>query len=316
MLGALYKFLVLAILASLVFRCEEPVDLDLDIPDPQIVLLSNFFPEEYVQVQLSATQSILTSSDYTPIQGATVRLLVGDMPVELLQEVEGRDGRQPFYTTTTFQPRVGVQYTIHASAPGFDPISAVSSIPEPVPISLFRQTSSELDRFDDGTSELRLGIDLDYFDPEILDTYYHLRLIQEVEELRIVQGIGDTVVQDRRLEPIVFPFNSDEDAWIPVLSRSGGGILLRDKPFGPLLSLNVISPFEDLERPGRLFAELRVVSEDYYNFQSSLSRQLLIGGGLPGPGGDASGSIKDNITNGQGVFAGYNFVVDTLNVAF
>ncbi|MEM8583641.1 MAG: DUF4249 domain-containing protein [Bacteroidota bacterium] len=305
--------MALGTIVGLLNRCEEPVDLELDIPDPQIVLLSNFFPDELVKVQLSRTQSILSSEDYMPIEGATVRLLVGDESVEQLQEVEASDGNPPFYTTTVFKPRVGVRYTLHASAPGYDPISAVSSIPEPVPISLFRQTSLQVIDLADGETEVKLGFELDYEDPDAAITYYHLRLIQEVEELHVIPTIGDTVVVGQRLEPIIFPASSTNGIWIPALSRSGGGILLIDKPFSPLLNLNLTNSFKDLERPGRLFAELRVVSEDYYNFQSSLSKKRLTSG-LPSNG--QGGEIQNNVTNGQGVFAGYNSVLDTLDVAF
>ncbi|MEM6397253.1 MAG: DUF4249 domain-containing protein [Bacteroidota bacterium] len=294
------------------FRCEEPVELELDIPEPQMVLLSNFFPDEFVEVQLSATQSILTTGEYTPIEGATVRLLIGDETVEVLQQVEGRDGQLPYYTTLDFQPRAGVRYTIHANASGYVPVSAVSSIPEPVPITSFQQLSSHLDSQEDGSSLFHLSFELDYEDPEIFDDYYHLKLLQEVEELKIVPNVGDTVVINRRLEPILFPFNNQENSWIPAILRSGGGVLIKNKPFDPLLELNVTQEFVNLERPGRLFVELRVVSDDYYNFQSSLSRQRQ-NGNLPTV--DAV-EISNNVTNGQGVFAGYNFVRDTLQVNF
>ncbi|MEM8586308.1 MAG: DUF4249 domain-containing protein, partial [Bacteroidota bacterium] len=278
----------------------------------QMVLLSNFFPDEFVEVQLSATQSILTTGEYTPIEGATVRLLIGDETVEVLQQVEGRDGQLPYYTTLDFQPRAGVRYTIHANASGYVPVSAVSSIPEPVPITSFQQLSSHLDSQEDGSSLFHLSFELDYEDPEIFDDYYHLKLLQEVEELKIVPNVGDTVVINRRLEPILFPFNNQENSWIPAILRSGGGVLIKNKPFDPLLELNVTQEFVNLERPGRLFVELRVVSDDYYNFQSSLSRQRQ-NGNLPTV--DAV-EISNNVTNGQGVFAGYNFVRDTLQVNF
>jgi hypothetical protein len=61
-----------------------------------------------------------------------------------------------------------------------------------------------------------------------------------------------------------------------------------------------------------MFAELRTVSEEYYLYYNSLSRQRT---GNNGPFADPV-MIYGNVENGQGIFAGYNASVDSVAIQF
>ncbi|MEM7572592.1 MAG: DUF4249 domain-containing protein [Bacteroidota bacterium] len=306
------RILALFGLVVLLLRCWEEIDSPIPIPDPKLVLISNFFPNELVSVELHASQSVLEGGRPQPVEDAEVEILVGNQIVEQLVFVPGTPSRLPYYTTQTFKPRVGIEYTIHAAKDGYVPITAVSAIPDPVPITFFQQLSSTSQLMEDGTRVYDLGIAIDYEDPATRNTYYHFRLVQEVEVWREIGNTGQYTLDFRYFKPVEFPRSGPID-WEVVLANSGSGVLITDKPFEGPLSLAVSSTIDENqhERLGRLFAELRVVSREYFNFQNDIIRQT---NNNPGPFDDDAPSVDNNVDNGLGVFAGYNYARDTLNL--
>ena len=306
------RILALVSLGILLLRCEERIDPPIPIPDPKLVLISNFFPNELVSLELHASRSVLEGGPPQPVENADVEIWEGNEMVEQLLFIPGTPNRLPYYRTQHFKPQVGIEYTIHAAKDGFTPISAVSAIPDPVPITFFEQQSSTSFLLEDGTRVYEIGIAIDYQDPATQHTYYHFRLVQEVEVWREIGQTGQYTLDNRYFKPVEFPQEGPID-WEVVLANSGSGVLITDKPFEGPLSLVVTSEINESEheRLGRLFAELRVVSREYFNFQKDVIRQLT---NNPGPFDDDSPSVDNNVDNGLGVFAGYNYARDTLNL--
>ncbi|MEO0338437.1 MAG: DUF4249 family protein, partial [Bacteroidota bacterium] len=85
-----------------------------------------------------------------------------------------------------------------------------------------------------------------------------------------------------------------------------GGVLLEDTPFnGEIKTYTVpidveISP--DSELPGKIIAELRTVSEEYFLFYSTVSRQV----NAQELNFTEPVIIFNNIENGRGIFAGFS----------
>lgn len=304
--GTFFRFFcVCGLCGLLATSCEEVVDLGIDIQEPQLVISSNFFPQERVKVRVTATQSILTGGvTKIDIRDAEVSLFEGQNLAEKLKYVAGDDNNPGTYQTLDFRPTVGKEYTLHVFAPGFVPVHAQSSIPDPVPIR-----SLSLRHLNSATAAGQIIYDykllVDYDDPADEENYYDLRIRQMVTPFMIAYN-GDTVKMQPYTKSIKFLHGptSEDDNLTPSL-------LFRDKPNAEGVELSLQSRIDPTrEILGDLVAELRTVSIDYYEFQRSLARnQQNPTGGINEPA-----LIYNNVQSGVGIFAGYNSVIESVRL--
>jgi len=287
------------LLATLLLSCEEPVDLAIDIPEAKLVLSSNFFPDELVKVQVSSTISVLSKDiDFPDINNAKVTLFsAANTVLEELTYVPGERGKSGYYTTLDFKPSIGRNYEIHVSAPNYPLARAMSSIPPPVPINDLEVSNVQVDQ---GVQYdiYKFGIDLNYEDPPEEGDYYNLRLLQRLNTFYVHEN-GDTSRTGYVVVPVIFP-DAPNGEW--TVAAQYGGILIKDRPFGESLHIELESPvYRDTQLLANLTAELRTVSQEYFDFQSSLSEQIITPEGNLAP----PVIIRSNVQNGAGVFAGY-----------
>ncbi len=280
--------------------CEEPVELDIEIPRSRLVINSNFIPDELVTLRVSASRPLGTTE--IPVIDAQVSLFEGTELAERLTYEAGKQfGEAGSYRTRRFRPRVGQQYTIHVSADGYDPVTAVSSIPDPIQIvslSVHNLTTAELGR--ETIYDYRL--EMDYADPVDETNFYDLRVYQRVLPYQ-VSATGDTLVGPAYLKPVGTPTTRS-------FANETISILLKDKPNDRSLDLALQSRLDtDSELLNGLVAELRTVSLEYYYYQQSLAVQYPgVTGGLNEPI-----IIYNNVVSGLGIFAGYNSVKQNLD---
>lgn len=303
----MHKFHFLLLLFPLLYSCEEPLDRELDIPRAQLVVSSTFFPDQYVRVGLSSTFSILDSDQAVSVPNAIINIFSGNQLLEQLTYVDTGQVTKAFYTTQEFKPTIGVTYTLHVSAPGFDPVTAVSSIPPPVPIRHFH-----LDRLTKRTEEdyniYNVSLAFDYDDPEGEVNFYNLRVFQRSKNF-VVAYNGDTIYTNYSLSPIAF---SESPQGLYKRAANAGGILFQDRPEQGPLHIHyetIIDP--RAQKLDKVYAELRTVSPEYYYYQRSISQQ---GGATIGSGLTPSSVIQTNVENGNGVFAGYASSSDSLKL--
>jgi uncharacterized protein DUF4249 len=178
----------------------------------------------------------------------------------------------------------------------------MSSVPPAVPIQSvdFSNTADE----DSNHSVLvNFEIVVDFQDPPGEKNFYHLVFYQELTSY-LLNAEGDTLLGNRVLTTPISVQSSDPN--MPVIKYyDNRSFLLKDDSFdGQHLSL----PFKgnytynlDASIPGNFFIELRSVTEDYYLYHSTLTRQ--VNSGNPFSDGVV---IYDNIVNGEGIFAGYS----------
>ena len=292
---------VLALCAAL-SGCEEPVDLDIELPEPRLVLNSTFFPDEVVRIQLTATRTLGNETAQSrEVTTAEVMLFDGNDMVESLTYVPSAStGGVGEYRTQTFRPLMGREYTLLVSAPGFPPVSAVSSIPPPVPLT----TVAVAEVATVATEEVAVydyKLHVDYADPAEEVNYYDLRVRQLAVPYTIAYN-GDTIRQLPQMKGILAPALYGE--------RSGEvSLLIQDLPPGGVIDVelrSVIDPRKELL--GNLVAELRTVSREYYFFQRTVNQSL----GTPGGGLAQPVVIFSNASQGLGVFAGYNSVTTSV----
>ncbi|MBC6994498.1 DUF4249 domain-containing protein [Neolewinella lacunae] len=286
--------------------CEEPIDSPVEIIEPKLVLSSTFSPGKKVRVYLSITQPITGEVRLQDIRNADVRLYEGPQLLESLIYMPGAEDAPGYYQTVSFEPQVGRRYTLHASAGSLTPVSAESYVPTSIPITSL--TLSELNSRDIGTLKVYdFELNVDYNDPEDEVNYYDLRISQEIIPFR-VNASGDTTFYEAITKSVQAPG--------PILSPNGrpgqASILVKDKPNSRGVTLALQSQIEPKhEKAGNLIAELRTVSEPYFQFQRNVQGEGAVFGGINEP----SVNIYTNVRQGYGLFAGFNSVVSKITLA-
>jgi len=290
------------------FACEQPVDLNIQTPASKLVVISNFTVESDLRVRVTSSQPVITSNEASFIFDADVALYQGEVFIQDLRLIN--DPEDPYFTTSEFNPTPGLEYTIRVSAPGYASVEGKSSIPEQVSISQLQISNLTIQKEPKGNlHRLNYYVNLGFSDRENEKNFYHLTLFQEFLSFDVVEN--DTVISQRRERRLQFDPNSGNNLQVV---HYDGSILFEDTPFNgrqQTFSLPVeIRYSAEKEIPGQLVAELRVVTEEYYLFHTSLSRQQQ----TPDQPYADPVILFNNIKNGHGIFAGYSSSVASIEV--
>ncbi len=306
-MNRIFTFFLLT-LFSLALACERPIDLVIEEPAPQLVVISNFTADRNMQVRVSKTQSVLDTDPTPYILDADVRLFKEEEFIQRLLLVSEKEN-DPFYVTQGFKPEVEVPYTIKVDAPGFDPIEAMSKIPTKIDIQSLKVSDYLIEKNPEEEAQYRFSVTIGFTDPQEENNYYHLNLYQQVYKF-MLDG-QDTIFGKSEFFPIQFSQIIDNNF---ILAYFDGGVLFEDAPFdGNIVAYTFPITFNldaRQEVPGKLLVELRSVSEEYYLYQRSLSQQQE----NPGAPFAEPVVLYNNIVNGQGIFAGYSTSLDSIRV--
>ena len=312
--NTLRKMKYLVLLALPIFcasTCEKPVNFKVEPAAPEIFISSNFKDESAIEVEVTKrTYDILQEGTEEFVSDAIVSILEGDDFLGQLDIVFPSIPRaKPIYSTSAFLPQNGKEYIIEVEVEGFQTIRARSIIPPRIEIAEF-YVGDVIKTQSQGINNITYDfpVFVAYNDPAEETNYYHLKIAQEIFEFSIIEG--DTMPGRSFLNTIKFSGENDNNF---VNAYFAGGVLLQDAPFGRQYGFNMkmaINP--TFQRLGKLFVELRTVSEDYYRFHNSLDHQDQQAGGT---GGFPAPAIPYfNIENGSGIFAGYTQAVDSLQI--
>ncbi len=288
--------------------CEEPVDLGLEVVESQLVVSSTFFPGETVNVRLSATQPTVGEQTINEITDAKVSILEGNETLEMLHFVAGQGGRRGSYRSVNFKPEVGRIYTLFVTKNGYKPIDASSSIPQPVEIVDLKVLDDQRKTVVGDLEVYDFTLQINYDDPALEENFYDIRLSQLVTEF-YVDTEGDTV----RLATKAKVLQSPDEDYSSNTTAGEVSILVRDRPSEEGVTIKLqsrINPRKELL--GDLVAELRTVSEPYFEYQLEIQSE---GQALPIGVGDPRVTSFGNVQRGIGVFAGYNRVFRTFSLA-
>lgn len=288
--------------------CERPVELPFDVPDPRLVVVCNFTDGAFFIVQVSKSRSALDQSPEEYIADAKVDIYQGDTFIETLELTQrGNELRTPYYITRELKPKQGVVYTIRVEAPGFETVMAQSSMPEAMEILSFDLSSITKAPSPNGAMRYDYTAEISYEDTPGELNYYHLKLYQQFLAFDLVEG--DTTLIDSTIQTVVFS-NSINNNFL--LAYFSGGILFEDRAFQTnRIAIPVaveVNPQSQLI--GKVYAELRSVSEEYYKFHQTLNQQQ----NNPGGAFTEPVIVFNNIENGHGIFAGYNASTDSVAV--
>jgi len=298
---------IISLLLVLFTTCERPLELDLDLDTPQLVIISNFSNLDTFEVVLAKTRSTLSPGEFEYIENGEIQVSEeknGAIKEELRPTVSNSDdnGAVPIHYRGRFVPEPGITYYIRVEVPGFDVIVADDYMPEQVDFS----TSSEIITREISStrlesSKITYDIPLNIFD-QLGDDYYHVNLYQEFQDISI--NNGDTTFFNKT-ERVALPFTVADNGTPVVPYIENKGMLLDDQDLSAFTTFNIKSEIEfdaDIAYPRRLVVELRNVSESYYKYHTSLTRQFQ---SKLDPLSDQV-VVFDNIDKGFGIFAGFN----------
>lgn len=277
--------------------CEEPIESPVELVDPSLVITSTFAPDKLVEVRLFASQPVTGEAQVLDVKNADVRIYKGQEHLETLVYEPGTEGVTGVYKTVSFRPVVGEVYTLLASASGYTPVSAESAIPTSIPIRSL-EISNLTTRMVGEYHIYDFFLTVDYDDPLPEGDFYDLRISQEVIPYR-VNGVGDTTfyeVMTKGLQSPDTPINTS-----PAFTQAS--ILVKDKPMEEGVQVQLQARLKpNHEILGDLIAELRTVSEPYYQFQRTIQGEGTVFGGI----GEPAVNTYTNVKQGYGLFAGYS----------
>lgn len=293
------NFITILVGLLFIFGCEEAVDLGLKQEEEQIVVVSEFSTDGLFEVVVTKSNGILSnlpSNEPNYVLDAEVQIykdgrIVEDLLLTRQESGSNSQKRLLYYRgQDPLRDRSGI-HEVQVKVPGFDLVSSFDALPEvAAPISSFTQIS-----YNQSTSELDLKLDFENIET---NTYYHLLLSELVQN--VTEGESSSF-------PLDYLLTGEMPRYI---THFGNGVLIKgeDLLFGNNgLNLRArLFLFPELNQ--KLVAELRTVSENYYNYHSSLSLQTQQRDSIV----SRPVLLISNIENGLGSFAAYNAYRDSL----
>jgi len=283
------KSIILFFLAIILFSCEKIIPFTGDVTQPKIVVNSLFQSDNFWEVHVSSSLSVIDTGSLSNIENASVLILDNQ---NNLVEVLSHDSLG-FYKGTTI-PQAGQQYKIEVSAPGYVSINAEDQLPESINISNVDTSSSSI-----GDNE-RMDISITFTDPINFSNYYRL----EIEIGLIYEDDFGT------MEYFEFPASMIlED---PVFENYGGGPVTQglfvDNSFNgeeKTIEIQIDNIIKEFDKADELEIDhirlyLYNITEPTYLF----SKSYQVYGNANGNPFAQPVQVFSNVTNGFGIFAG------------
>ncbi len=288
--------------------CERPLELDIAETSERLVVIAPFSDEERIAMQISLGRSVEDTVFNFNLR-PTVQLYENGNLKDRFEAVFDPELGIPVYRSSIIPSR-GVNYEIEVSNAGYETVRSQSYIPGHAPDGVLDIKSIEQFAIAPDSILFTVQAVLFFEDSLGLEEFYHLKLFQKIESYRVLPG-GDTIV------PLVKTFElspSIADNDNNMVRSFDGGMLFNDEDFdGNPYSLRfAFSRSIDVsqERLGKLEAELRTTSKDYFLYYTSLSRQLT----SQGPPFSEPVILYNNIESGLGFFGGYAVARDSIFV--
>jgi hypothetical protein len=311
-LSVMRPVIILLTFASLfMLRCAREVIIDLPDEQTKLVAVCHFTEGEIFRVKLSLSKPVNDGSAPVFLQeNVDAKLSVNNKFWDSLEPDTTKKDQISYWKGHENENKIaetGVEYFFSVRVPGYPVIETSSKIPvhadlEPILVS---SNQISITPIGDGLSELRVPLELRLKTLPPDNHYFAFSLTHEI-------AVYET------LTPPIIDFW--EEGYTNFLADGRTFSLLHDIPEPVVLvnenfwadnrkTLSLVAriPFDPaFERPRNIFVEWRTLSEDFYRYHLSLSRQ---GGNLPFSDPDA---VFNNIQGGYGNFSGYAVSRDTI----
>lgn len=277
---------ILFVLFITLISCETVIELEVPRNERRMVLNSFFNPDSSFKVFLHEDVHILDyTSEPIPISGAKIELFNNEN--ELIAELAHVSGAE---YSSDVRPIQGQEYFININKDGFESISAVGSVPADL-AEVHGISVHEVDAF-----EYNFTVSLD--DPEGND-YYE---IQAWEEAIFLEN-EDSVYT-------VFPsYLESSSLFFDEFSSEGHSLYLDDVLFENQtidIAINTLWQLQAFCNENcvnyNVFVVVRRLSEEYFLYRESSELQDRLSGD---PFAEPV-NVFTNVSNGFGIFAGFN----------
>jgi len=266
---------------------------------PKLVVQGRLSPDTSFQISITSSLSPVDPGEYIIPENMAVSLIssTGSV-VDLYRE-------NNLYVDPQAYPIAGESYFLIISAPGYARVEAQTSIPQSVQlagtskIANLRFVESEMTP---DKMNLTYDLILDFmpdFDPH--DKFFHFIFVQTT-------SINAGTATEPDIQEIAYYINPqfpDEDGFY---QQHETGVLIDAEKTGASHSLAfsfVDYTLGDDEELGNLFIEVRTVTEEYYQYHTSLSRQLI---SRDDPFAEPI-PVFNNVRDGSGNFSGFSRLV-------
>jgi len=303
--------LLLTFVCLLFVRCAREVIIDLPEEPAKLVAVCHFTEGQNFRVKISLSKPVNDVSEPDFLQS-----MVGEIEPTLSVNGQFWDRLKPdttdtdeitYWESNRFQlAESEVEYSFSLRISGYPPILSSSKIPKRVELDPIVLGSGDITvvQLSDGMSELRVPLEL------------RLKEVPEGAHYFAFNLTHETQVHPDPLDPESYT----EESRTNFLADGRTFSLLHDIPEPVVLinenywaddrrTLYLVAriPFDPItERPSIIFVEWRTLSEQFYRYHLSLSRQ---GSNLPFSDPDA---VFNNIEGGYGNFSGYAVSLDTV----
>ncbi len=269
------------ILPIILLGCESILEIELERPDPEIVVTSVFTENRPWEVAIKRTVGIQENALHSSIIDDAIVTIDGSDGsfLELIHKGGG------LYYGDTSLPQSGVVYRLKVKADGFRSVEATDQIPAPARIPSVQRQQNE------GRSEITL------FDEAGMENYYAISILSQSmywQRFSVLNPELDNQMKRLAIQDPFSPYADQPD--VPIA-------LIHDRPFdGKHFNLSLST--YDWERNSTTY--VRAVSKAYYDYflskivQKNAESLTIV---EPAP-------VRSNINGGRGIFAGYRLYVD------
>ena len=157
-----FKYGFMLVLLMTGAACEKPVTVEVPAHERQIVTRALASPDSLWRVVVSSSVGFQDNIEPFPLTNATVEVREGGALVVWLQHTA--DG---VYTSSQATPAPGNTYSLHVSAPGYEPVTSSVTIPEMTVLP-----TVTVDNVTEGDGSPYLNIAVDITDPGQVRNYY------------------------------------------------------------------------------------------------------------------------------------------------
>ena len=305
-----FRILFIGIVCLLALRCAREVVIDLPDEEPKIVAVCHFTDDQHFRANISLSQDVNDGSSPEFPEEVDATLSIDGQFFDVLYREKG-DGNNYYWRSHLFKKaQTGVEYNLVVRVPGYPTAEGGSKIPEQKPIEpiILNATDVTVATLNDGSQELRIPLELRLQDLPDQDRYFAFFLNHDTD---IFVSL-DPLEFDYRLEQQPTNFLADGRT-ISLLHNIAEPVVLINENYWAddrrTLYLTARIPFDpETEIPRFLYVTWRTLSEEFYRYHLSLSRQS---GNQPLSDPDA---VFNNMAGGLGNFSGYSVTIDTIPI--
>ena len=163
---------VIAAAAIWLTACETTVEVEMPT-HPDLLMMNSFFYADYeFEIWLGEAVSLAVGEDAIGcVSDGTVELWQGTRRLETLPHVG-----DCLYRSPDSRPEPGIEYTIRASAPGYDPIQATDAAPLPV------ESQFAYEVVPGNAENGRIDVSITFTDPPDVDSWYRIMVLYRISD--------------------------------------------------------------------------------------------------------------------------------------